>query len=87
MRLLVVQGFGVADHTFIVNSEGLAAVGEDLVLADVPVARRAVPVDGLDAQNLVVDAPLVHRLHVGGLAEHRRKLVHVRHRYVDWYRV
>lgn len=69
--------------TFIIDSEGLAPVGEDLVLADVPVARRAVLVGGLDAHDLSVHAALVHAAHVRRLAEHRRELVHVRHRYVD----
>lgn len=69
--------------TFIIDSERLAPVGQDLVLADVPVTRGAVLVGCLDAQDLVIDAALVHRLHVGSLAEYRRELVHVRHRNMD----
>lgn len=71
--------------TLVVNGEGLAAVAvvEDLVLADVAVARRAVAVGGVHAQDLVVHLALVDSAHVRRLAEHRCELVHVRHRYVD----
>lgn len=71
--------------TFIIDSEGLAPVGEYLVLAHVAVARRAVSVSGLDAHDLVVYAALIHGLYVRGLTEHRRELVHVRHSYVNWH--
>lgn len=71
--------------TLIIDSKGLAPISEDLVLADIAVPRRAVPVGGLYAHDLVVDAALVHRLHVGRLSEYWFELVDVCHGDVDWY--
>lgn len=69
--------------TFIIDSKRLV-LGLQLVLADVSVPRRAVAVDGADTQQGRVQSARLCCVDVRRLLEHRRELVHVRHRYVDW---
>ena len=78
---LVVEGFRVADDSVHVDDEGLVR-SQDLVFADVPELRGAVPVGGLDPDDLPVDATLVHLADVARLGECGCILVDVRYRYV-----
>lgn len=78
---LVIKRLGVADGALGVDDERLVG-GEDLILADVPELRGAVAVRGLHANDLIVQAALVHLPHVARLGERRGVFVHVAYRDV-----
>lgn len=77
----VVEGFRVANDSVHVHDERLVW-SQDLVFADVPELRGAVPVGGLDPDDLPVDATLVHFADVARLRECGCILVDVRYCYV-----
>lgn len=62
--------------TIIVDEEGNIG-GQDLVVADLAVLRRAVPVDGLHTQDAVIQLPLRHCHTVQLLHKDGGKLIHV----------
>lgn len=62
--------------TVIVDEEGNIG-GQDLVVADLAVLRRAVPIDGLHTQDAVVQLPLGHCHAVQLLHKDRGKLIHI----------
>lgn len=82
MRSLVIEGLRIPDDPIDVDDEWLIR-GEDLIFADVPELGGAVPVGGLDPDDLVVDATLVHLTDVARLGKRWGILVHVRNGDVD----
>jgi hypothetical protein len=79
---LVVQRFRVPDDPFHVDDERLIR-SEYFIFADVAELRRAIPIGGLDSDDLAVDPSLVHLSDVARFRERGCVLVHIRHCYVN----